>query len=134
MTVRLPDWPERLAAYIAQHRATPFAWGTHDCASFAAGAARVITGCNPWADAWADRSGAATQLRHSGGIVAAVDSVLPRLPCPALAQRGDVALMHHAQRRWLAVVDGAHAWAPTALGLIATPLSQASTAWSVGRG
>ena len=35
---RLPDWRGRLGAHLAAARARPFCYGTHDCATFAAGA------------------------------------------------------------------------------------------------
>lgn len=134
---RLPDWPERLAAYIAANRPLPFAWGTHDCALFAAGAVQAVTGCNVLPAAWADRASAAHLLRRLHGLVPAVDAALPRLVTPAWARRGDVVLVQQpvAQRgraRWLAVVDGAHWWAPSATGLHRGDMAQAVSAWGVG--
>lgn len=41
---RVEDWPERLAAFIEQRRKMPFAWGSNDCALFAADAVCAITG------------------------------------------------------------------------------------------
>lgn len=131
---RLPDWPERLAAYLARHRAAVFAWGAHDCARFAAGAVGALTGHPVPLPAWADKSAAVAALRACGGLVAGVDAVLARLPAPALAWRGDVVLAQAGRRRWLAVCDGVHAWAPGPQGLVAVPLAQAVQAWAVGHG
>lgn len=131
---RRPDWPERLAEHIARHRTTPFAWGVHDCARFAADAVEAITGRRIVFFEWAGRVGAAQVLRRTGGLIPAVDAVLPRLPGPAWAQRGDVLLMQAGARRWLAVADGAQAWAPHRTGLLAVPIGQAVLAWRVGHG
>jgi hypothetical protein len=41
---RLTDWRPRLQAYLAEVTARPFAYGSHDCALFAAGAVQAMTG------------------------------------------------------------------------------------------
>lgn len=136
---RLPDWPERLAAYLAQQRPRQFAWGVNDCAGFAAGAVLAITGRQVLPVQWASMADAARQLRALGGLQAAVDKVLPRLPSPALAQRGDVVLVSvpvrdgRPRRQWLAVVDGLVYWGPGAIGLQSGPMQAAVCAWGVGR-
>jgi hypothetical protein len=135
---RLPDWPERLAAYLQQHRHVAFAWGQADCVRFAAGAVQAITGCDVLPCSWADKAGALRQLRLAGGLQAAVAGLLPALGSPAWAQRGDVLLVQASapagrmRRRWLAVADG-HQWrAPDASGLRAGPMAMAVMAWGVG--
>lgn len=128
---RHPDWPERLAAYIAGTRSLPFAWGWHDCGTFAAGAVLVITGRDVRPDIWVDRRGAARLLRSAGGLAGVLDTALPRLAAPTLAQRGDVVLVHTPQRQWLAVCDGAVAWAPARAGLAAAPMALVTIAWGV---
>lgn len=137
---RLPDWPERLAAYLLANAGRRFAWGAHDCVRFAAGAVQTITGRDLLPADWADRTGAARLLRALGGLPAAVGSVLPELPGPALAQRGDVLLVAapvaggRALRRWLAVADGARWWVPGPAGLTCGPAALAVRAWGVGHG
>jgi hypothetical protein len=42
--MRHPDWKSRLHAYLAECAQTPFGFGTHDCALFAAGAVAAMTG------------------------------------------------------------------------------------------
>lgn len=134
--VRLPDWPERLAEYVHQHRGTPFAWGGHDCVRFAAGAVQAMTGCQPLPTEWSDRTSAARALRRLGGLVPAVSSVLPPLSAPAWAQRGDVVLVQCAglARRWLAVCDGPLLLSPGPHGLLINPSRYAVRAWGVGHG
>jgi hypothetical protein len=136
---RLPDWPERLYAYLQQHASTPFAWGSNDCVRFAAGAVRAITGNDVLPTTWRDRAQAAVVLRSLGGLVPAVDTVLPRLQSAALAQRGDVLLvqatvMHGGRRRWLAVADSGRWWCPSPQGLVRGPIDQAVMAWGVAHG
>ena len=129
-TRRLPDWPERLAAHIARHRATPFAWGAHDCVGFAFGAVQAITGAAQPLLSWPDKAGAVALLRGFGGLVPGLDALLPRVPL-AHVQRGDLLLLKHGARRWLAVCDGAHAWAPAAHGLLPADPAGATHAWGV---
>ena len=135
---RLPDWPERLAAYLHQHRQVAFEWGTADCVRFAAGAVQATTGRDVLPCRWADKASAVRQLRQYGGLLAAVGGVLPALAAPAWAQRGDVVLVQASarpgglRRRWLAVADG-HLWrAPDANGLCAGPMGMAVLVWGVG--
>lgn len=137
---RLPDWPERLAAYLCQQRPNRFAWGTHDCANFAAGAVLAVTGCQVLQLQWAGAADAVRLLRTLGGLQAAVDRQLPRLQTAELAQRGDVVLAQQlvaggrARRQFLAVADGARWWAPSVTGLHSGPMAAAATAWGVGHG
>jgi len=137
---RLPDWPERLAAYLAQMRPHRYVLGGNDCARFAAGAVHAITGQDVLPVQWATPAEAARQLRQLGGMAAAVGGVLPALPGPALAQRGDVVLVHapvhggRAMRQWLAVADGSRWWVPSATGLASGPMALACRAWGVGHG
>lgn len=137
ITTRLPDWPERLADYLASMRGVVFEWGANDCAVFAAGAVLAITGHYVLPATWCDRDEAMNLLRDLRGLVPAVDAALPRLATPALAQRGDVVLVEATdrgpRRRWLAVCDGAQAWAPGSNGLVAVPMAWAVHAWGVGR-
>lgn len=136
---RLADWPERLHAYLQRHAATPFAWGMHDCARFAAGAVQAITAHDVLPADWRTRADAVTVLRALGGLVPAVDAALPRLARVGLAWRGDVVLVQTpalqgapgARRRFLAVVDGGRWWSPGPDGLVLGPMSHAVQAWEV---
>jgi hypothetical protein len=137
MVTRMPDWPERLAQYLAAHRSTVFAWGRHDCVKFAAGAVQAITGCDLLPEVWADKAGAARVLRRLHGLVPAVSQSLPLLASAAWAQRGDVVLVQQpgpVRRRWLAVADGPQWWAPAAAGLCRGRMDLAVMAWGVGHG
>jgi hypothetical protein len=137
---RLPDWPERLADYLAAMRPHRFAWGTHDCVRFAAGAIAATTGAQVLRWQWASMADAARVLRQLGPLPVAVGAVLPALAAPALAQRGDVVLVQapvhagRAVRQWLAVADGPHWWVPSVTGLASGPMALATRAWGVGHG
>lgn len=91
--MRLPDWEERLSAYVASVRRRPFAWGEHDCILFAAAAAEAVTGedvAAGYRGKYRDKAGAAAilQAQGAGTLLATVDATLPRRK-PALARRGD---------------------------------------------
>ena len=137
---RLPDWPERLAAYLAAMRPHRFAWGTHDCVQFAGGAVQAVTGQQVLALQWASMAEAVRLLRSIGTLAQAVGQVLPELAGPALAQRGDVVLVQaavhngRAVRQWLAVADGTLWWVPSATGLACGSMALAQRAWGVGHG
>jgi hypothetical protein len=133
---RRQNWPELLGAYIVANMARPHAWGSNDCVTFARGAVEAITGtvielpCT-----WADEAQALAALDALGGLQAAVDTVLPRLPSPAYAQRGDIVMLTVPSRPpWIAVCSEEFAWAPSISGLAQTSIGLAITAWSVGHG
>jgi hypothetical protein len=137
---RRQNWPEALGAYLVAHMDRPHAWGAHDCVTFAHGAIEAITGTAialPVAQRWTSQAEASATIANLGGLVAAVDAVLPRLPRPQLAQRGDIAIItapDQTREPWLAVCCDGVAWAPAPTGLLATPLEHASIAWCVAHG
>jgi hypothetical protein len=133
---RRQDWPEALSAYIIAALHRPHAWGTHDCVTFARGAVEAATGEAIVLPAlWTDEASARAALEAAGGLPAAVDSVLPRLPSPLHAGRGDIVLVRAPGRDpWLAVVFDGLAWAPTPTGLASATIDHAVIAWCVGHG
>lgn len=107
---RLPDWRSRLAAYIERVRRAPFAWSTHDCCMFAAGAVEAVTGADPAAElrgTYGDLAGGMTALGRAGfaGPVDMARALFDRVP-PALAQVGDVAVVDTPEGPALGVVQG----------------------------
>lgn len=132
MTRRLPDWPHLLAAYIDATRSLVFAWGVHDCCTFAAGAVLAVTGRAVPLPAWSGRREAVFTLRRLGGLRAATTAQLGPVQAPALARRGDVVLLRQRGRSLLGVCLG-HVWAaPGAGGLAFGPMDEALAAWKVG--
>lgn len=94
MRERLPDWEERLYAFIAGVRDRPFAWGAHDCILFACGAVAAMTGDDPareYRGKYDSAKGAAEALRElgKGTLLKTVDSEFKRKPTN-LAYRGDL--------------------------------------------
>ena len=124
---RLPDWRTRLGAHIAAHRTQPFAYGAHDCATFAAGAVQAVTGSDPAAGLtnYTTRAGGLRRLRRNGleDHAAFVASRFAEIPT-AQAQQGDLAVIEAAGGLSLGVVCGAFVLAPTQpSGLAVVPLT-----------
>lgn len=132
---RNEGWERRLADAIEAARARPFAWGVHDCATWAADVRRAITG-DDLADAWRGRyrtaAGAARLLRRLGFgslIEAATARLGPPLPSVLMARRGDV--LADPGARALGVCVGAWGLFLTPDGLTERPLADCAMAWSV---
>ena len=142
--VRPPDWPERLAAYIAASRDKRWCWGQHDCCSFARGAVLAAGGPDlgaGWAGAYADEAEAGEAIRSLGrDLEEAMERVcalhgLPEIE-PPMAQRGDLVVLRD---RMLiggvpaaAICMGRDALATTIRGLLAVPMRSAVRAWGIG--
>jgi hypothetical protein len=139
MAGRLPDWPERLMALLDAEAARPFAWGESDCVvGLAARGVEAVTGTDPCADLrgrYKTARGAAGLLRRLGGLEAAVAARLgPPLASPALAHRGDVAMLEERGMPVLGLCVGNGRLAVKAPdGLAHRPMSRAVRAWPVGR-
>lgn len=144
--IRLPDWPQRLAAHFEAASGRLFSWGGHgggqDCCLAACDAVRAITGVDPAAPlrgTYHDRRTAFAALRRFAGgwLPETAERIAGELQAkevaPLQAQRGDVVLIH-AGRWWaLGTCNGAHvAVAREPKGLVWLPLSAASRAWRVG--
>jgi hypothetical protein len=135
---RPADWPERLAAHTARWRATPFAWGQHDCATFAAGWVLEIHGFDPLEPlrgAYATEAEYLGLLEDAGGLLALMQRAAARngLPeCgPAFAQRGDIALVRLGNEECVGLVDAVGVTVPTCERLRIAPRSAILHAWAV---
>lgn len=132
---RYIDWPERLAQYIERHRHAPFKWGSHDCATFAAGAVHSITGAQVLAHLpgrWRNPLQAERAAQRWGGMPAALTALFGP-PVPALqALRGSIVCVPIEGRPTLGVLAGNGHWcAPGATGLQFRPQGEATHAWRV---
>jgi hypothetical protein len=95
--MKAPHWELRLAEAISAARHRPFAWGQHDCVTWAADTACAMLGVPSWADDWRGRYsteiGAARHLKKLG-FASLYDAGLARLGEPLanrlMAQRGDI--------------------------------------------
>lgn len=93
---RYPDWEARLAAYLEPLRARAFAWGSHDCCTFAAGAVEAMTGTDPMPEfrgRYSTAIGSARALRRfgAGDLAATLDGKFEAVPA-SLAHRGDIVM------------------------------------------
>lgn len=140
--MRLPDWENLLAEYLADVRLRPFEWGEHDCILHACAAVAAMTGDDPAAayrGQYSDRIGAARVLRDlgRGTLLQTVDASFVRKPV-ALAQRGDLVEWNGGIGICLGAVGAFVGEAvdestgePLATGLIDVPRREWRRAWSV---
>jgi len=131
--MRLPDWQSRLAAVMHDAQARPFAWGSHDCVTFAASCVEAVTGVDRIADvrtAWADERQAIRLLVSGGGLLQMVKARMgPRLPSALLAQPGDIGVCMQAERPALCVCGGTNWHMPAEQGLATLAAEQVLGAW-----
>jgi hypothetical protein len=130
--IRLPDWQQRMEAFIALRMAMPFAWGANDCATFAADCVQAITGHDPAPVGLRKHTTAKQAYRamaRHGGLAGIAQAALGE-PVPALlAGVGDVVLVTAGKREAFAICNGSTALAPSAHGLVSVPLQGARYAW-----
>lgn len=146
---RRPGWPARLHDLVAERLARPFAWGSNDCATFAADVALALHGQDTlaslrnaarpranarWGTRQARRAGGPAVLEQCGLVPVAPalarvgDIVLVQQPRPALPAAGD---RRRAPRPALALCNGEVALAVGPQGLEMVPMTQALAAWRV---
>lgn len=92
--MRLPDWEDRLSAFLSEARDEPFAWGRNDCILFGCAAAASMTGedkAAAYRGEYHDRKGAVAILKRlgKGTLIRTVNGEFERCP-PAFARRGDL--------------------------------------------
>lgn len=134
MITRLPDWQVRFEAFVAARRAAPFAWGSNDCALFAADCVQALTGTDPALQglrAHRTEKQALRSLKRHGGLVGIATAALGA-PMSALhANVGDVVLAESGGRGLLAICNGSTCLAPSARGLANLSMDTCSLAWRV---
>jgi hypothetical protein len=122
-----------LQSFVHSRMRTPFAWGTHDCCTFAADWVLALTGVDHAADVrgtYSDAAGALRTLEQLGGIEA-VGARAGEQILPLMARAGDVGIIHAGERAMLGVCAGS-VWLVTGTrGLAAHPLDAAQMAWRV---
>jgi hypothetical protein len=134
--IRVSCWEQRLWAAIDAARDLPFAWGHHDCATWAFDLRRDLTGGEDVAAQWRGRYstplGARRIMRKLGwqDIEAMGRDLLGApLATPLLAQRGDLVL--GGEERAFGVCTGARAAFVSPDGLVQLPLARCALAWRV---
>lgn len=126
-----------LIALIETRANRPFDWrGARDCVSFIVAGAEAQTGVDLLAGIprWKSRREALAVAEQLGGLEAALDARLPRVP-PALAQRGDIAglIEDSAFGIRLMLVEGDTLVGPGTRGLERLPRAAMVLAWSLNR-
>lgn len=130
---RAPGWEARLAVFLHERRSLPFAWGPHDCASFAIESVRVVTLFTVWPVTWTTARAATQVIAAAGGLEAATSSRLgPASPNWHRLRRGDIALVETAGRPSLSVCTGQSLAGPGLDRLEHLPLTAAKACWRVG--
>lgn len=134
--MKVAHWEYILADRLEAAQAQPFAWGAHDCATWAFDLRRDLTGGADVAAAWRGRYrtalGALRVMRRLGWPdleAMGRDLLGDPLVTPLLAQRGDVVL--GGQDPAFGVCAGARAAFVSPGGLIFLPLADFLMAWRV---
>ena len=131
--IRVPDWPERLVAFIEARRFMPFAWGQNDCALFAADGILDFTGVDIAKSfrGYTTERRAARILARAGGMEVIAGDLFPE-KAVGLAGRGDVIIATLEGRDTFGLVSGGGYWCgPGLSGLLFRPLSDARKAYMV---
>lgn len=140
---RRSDWPKQLEKYFRECQGKSFALGgvtenTHDCALFALGAIRAMTGVElSNLHGLREHYQAHAQERDLLAAVRefAARNGIPELP-PLYATQGDVVMVEEQPGRLLlgvVALDGWRVWTPGKSGLEIATLRMARNAWGIGR-
>ncbi len=147
---RIQHWATRsYHTFLLSRASMPFAWGTHDCALFAADGIEAMTGVDiaaAFRGKYTDEASSLTAIRTITG--AAADAVvtvedaaawcatqhgLEEWIYPLMAQRGDLAVVVDSGRviAGLVHLNGRHIVCAGEAGLHRLPIPQIKRAWHV---
>ena len=141
MSRRLPDWPERLAEFLAERNRMPFVWGLNDCALFAADWVWRATDEDPAFElrgSYGNEAEALSVIQRFGSLEAIAESKLRRIERVLAANRGDVVCVDvpvgdGAISQTLGIVAGNGSWAaPGARGIVYRPMHEVELVYAVG--
>lgn len=131
--MRVAGWECAFDAVINKGRSQQFAWGTHDCITFAADCVLAQTGVDligSLRGTYCSVRGARSVLRRLG-FVTVLDAVAANLGCPlpnaSYARRGDI--LTDGKALGVCVGSAGAFLAPS--GLTFLPLSACAQAWRV---
>lgn len=135
MPARTENWPEKLLEQVDLARSAPFAWGAHDCCTFAADCVLAMTGVDPmerFRGRYSSAAGAVKAGAKAGHATLADlwSAALPEIS-PALAGRGDVVMFLSVEGLAIGVVTGHQAAAAGPDGLAWAPMDLWLRAWRV---
>lgn len=131
--MRRNDWQLRLEAFARSRASRPFAWGSNDCALFAADAVEAITGEHLCEDlrGYAGVREALKMLKEHGGVRGIASRALGE-PIPVrMAAIGDVVVVPAGKREALGICNGGTVIVPGPGGMVAVSMQQALAAWKV---
>ena len=133
---RIPHWERHLASALYTARTTPFAWGRHDCATWAFELRTELTGGPDTAARWRGRYntgyGAALIMRRLGWSSLEEmgrDLLGEPLSTPLLAQRGD--MLFGGEPPAFGICAGRAGVFLSPEGLTEVPLSACHLAWRI---
>ena len=136
---RFPDWPERLMAAVKACDGKPYAYGSHDCFTFACAAVAAMTGTDfypRFAGYTTKREALRRIARIAPSYGDAVTEVLGIAPTPvASAWRGDVVIYRDATGQdHLGVCMGRMVLFPAEVGTAAIALDHPGliASWRIG--
>jgi hypothetical protein len=135
-TPRRADWRPRLVAWLTEVTDRPFAYGSHDCALFAAGAVEAMTGDDLAAEyrgAYQSLKGGLKLLGKDGMAdhVAVLRARFEEIP-PAFAAVGDIAVIGEVGTPALGIFEGEHVVVLRDTGIGFIPRAAATMAFRVG--
>lgn len=135
---RKSNWPSLIPLFLEEKQATPFAWGTNDCAMFAADWICILTRIDPakkLRGTYSDQEGAKRVLRKHGGMTKLAQMYCNRYHWPEIpikrAQRGDLVLFKAPSGISLGVCFGAQFCGPCAYGLEWREMKEAIKTWRI---
>lgn len=128
---RTTGWESRLFGYIEEKKFTPFAWGTHDCCTFAAGAVFALTEQSVFTPAYSNAFEANSFMESVGGIEAWMTEQFGEPAAPLQGRRGDIAMLALPDRELLSVVVGEEVVAPGEEHLLFYPIMTATKVWRI---
>ena len=130
--------------FLLSRAKTPFAWGEHDCALFAADGIEAITGVDIAADfrgKYHDEASAMALIRELTGGVTVADaaaycaekSALKEWAKPLFAQRGDLVVAKQQSGLIAGLVHlNGHVVAAGENGLMVVPITTVVRSWHIG--
>lgn len=134
---RVADWPLQLNAALEAARGRRFEWGVHDCALFAFGVVRDLTGQDlvaAYRGSYGNALGAARALKRigTGHLRGSVGALLgTEIPVP-MASRGDVVLWKQpGQGDTIGICAGVTGVFAGPQGLVHVDLRECAVAWRV---
>jgi hypothetical protein len=136
MMTRLQDWQTPFFAYLEARRGLPFAWGSNDCCTFAAGAVDAITGSTLATDVQANYTDEASAMAYLATFPSLEDAVTHWMQTPSQAPNfagpGDMVLIDGDKGPTIGICLGANvASAGTEAGVSYRPRAKIICCWRV---